>query len=105
MSYHYPNLVGIVGDPRSSRARIFELVRRYPQITESETAEILRFMRKGRHLDIGILTADESIQPQLDAFMRDNKSHLGVKWNEMAVLLGSLTGLFGMLWLLRELFA
>jgi hypothetical protein len=105
MSYHYPDLVGIVGDPRQSRERISELVRRYPQVTEEETAEILRFMRKGRHLDVGILTADQSLQPQIDAFMRDNKGHLGVKWSEIAVLLGSLTGLFGMLWLVRDLFA
>ena len=105
MSYHYPHLVGKISEPKSDRERVSDLVRRYPKITADEAEEILRFVREGRHLDVGLLTADDTIRPQLDAFVKDHKGHLALKWAEAAVLLSGIAGLFGMLWLVRELFA
>jgi hypothetical protein len=105
MSYHYPHLVGKISDPRSSRDRVANLVRRYPRVTRDEAKEIVRFMRKGRHLDVGLLTADDTIRPQLDAFMKDHRSRFALKWSEATVLFSGIAALFGMLWLVRELFS
>ncbi len=105
MSYHYPHLVGKVSDPRPDRERVSDLVRRYPKITNEEAEQILRFVREGRHLDVGLLTADDAIRPQLDAFMKDHKGRFALKWSEVVALLSGIAGLFGMLWLARELFA
>jgi hypothetical protein len=102
MSYHYPRHVGTTGAAQSDRQRISDLVHRYPRITDDEAKEILTFMRKGRHLDIGLLTADESIRPNLDAFMDDHKAHFRLKWSESAAVVGGIAALLVILWLIWE---
>ena len=80
------------------------LLSRYPGITEDESAEILTFLRTGRHLDVGLLTADERLKPNLDAFMADHKSHFQVKWTEAALVIAGIAALIAILWLVLEMF-
>ena len=47
-----------------------------PKFPTQDRKEILVFMKEGRHLDIGLLTADDNVRPQLDAFdTADHKRH------------------------------
>jgi hypothetical protein len=99
MSYHYPQFVGTIPQPRPNQARVSQLLRRYPRITDDETREIVAFMRNGRHLDIGLLTSDDEIRPQLDAFMADHKADFRVRWGEGVAVIGSIAAVLTALWL------
>lgn len=102
MSHHYPHLVGTVRDARTDRERISDLVHRYPRVSDDEAKEILTFLRTGKHLDVGMLTSNDRLRPQLDAFIEDHKSELGVKWGEAAALVSAIIALLFGLWLVRE---
>ena len=106
MSYHYPHYVGkIVHPPRSSSERVADLVSRYPGVTEDEAQEIVTFMRTGRRLDIGLLTADDRIRPNLDAFMHDHKADFRVKWWESVAVTGGIAAALIAFWLIWEALA
>jgi len=104
MSIHYPHVFG-TNFPRyqTTSERMADLVSRYPGVTEDEAKEILTFMRTGRHLDVGLLTADESIRPNLDAFMEDHKAHFRLKWWESATAVGGIMAGLVAFWLLWEM--
>lgn len=106
MSYHYPQHVGTaVAPPRASSERVADLVSRYPGVTEDEAHEIATFMRTGRHMDVGLLTANDSIRPKLDAFMEDHKADFQVNWWESAAVTGGIAVVLIMFWLFWEVFA
>lgn len=106
MSYHYPDHVGaFVPAPLTRSERIAELVSRYPGISEGEAKEIVTFMRTGRHLEIGLLTANDAIRSKLDAFMADHRSEFQVKWWETALVSGGIAAALIAFWLLWEAFA
>jgi hypothetical protein len=88
---------------RSSRDRIATLLGRYPDVSDSDRTEILEFMKEGRHLDIGMLTANDNLRPQLDAFMDDHKRHFRIGAAEVIRLLAVLAAAVMVCWLLWEL--
>jgi hypothetical protein len=63
---------------RFSRDRIATLLGRYPNVSDEEREEILAFMKEGRHLEIGLLTSNGKVRPQLDAFMEEHKRHFRI---------------------------
>jgi hypothetical protein len=87
-------------DVRSRRDRVADLVGRYPNVSDKDRREILDFMRNGRHLDIGLLTANEKIRSKLDRFMHDHKSHFGVTAREVAAVVAGIGVMLATLWLL-----
>jgi predicted Rossmann-fold nucleotide-binding protein len=100
MSYHYPHHVGkIFPQRRTASERVADLVSRYPGVTDEEAKEILTFMRTGRHLEVGLLTANDNIRPNLDAFMEDHKAHFQVKWWEGAAVTTGIAALLVLFWL------
>jgi hypothetical protein len=106
MSYHYPHHVGKVAKPRRSNSeRVAELVSRYPGVTEDEAQEIVTFIRKGRHIEVGLLTCDDAIRPKLDAFMEEHKADFGVKWWEGAGVTGAIAIALIIVWLIWEMLA
>jgi hypothetical protein len=90
---------------RSERERAADLLARYPKVSDEETREILRFLRHGRHLDVGLLSSDERLRPKLDAFMEKHKKHFRVKWTETATLIGAIVAVLTTAWLAWEAFA
>ena len=60
---------------RAQRARAEELLRLYPNTTEEETAEILIFLTKGRHFDVGMATGNEEFREKVEAFREAHKQH------------------------------
>jgi len=105
MSIHYPSIGKTFPPNPTTSERVADLVSRYPGVTDDEAKEILTFMRTGRHLDVGRLTADDSIRPNLDAFMEDHKAHFQVKWWETTALVGAIGVVLLAFWLIWEAFA
>jgi hypothetical protein len=87
---------------RTSRQQTAELLDRYPDITQAERAEIVSFIRTGRHIDIGLLTANEKIRPKIDAFMADHKKEFGLSSREVVTLLAAVIAFLAFCWLVWE---
>jgi hypothetical protein len=88
---------------RSSRERVANLLNRYPDVTEKDRKEILTFIKEGRHVDIGLLTADDKLRPRLDAFMADHKRHFSLGTGEIVRALAVIAAILMVCWLLWEL--
>ena len=89
----------------ATREQVSGLLARYPDVTAEDSSTILDFLRTGRHLDIGLLTADEALKPNLDSFMEDHKAHFRVRSREVFAVLGGIGALLLVLWLLWEAFS
>ena len=100
----YSARAAIADAERVSRQHIADMLARYPELTAAEVAEIVDFLRNGRQLEIGLLTCNQSIRPQLDAFMAEHRSKLSLGLFETAGLVGGLMALLAGCWLLWELF-
>lgn len=87
---------------RLDRQQAADLLSRYPRISDAEAKRILAFLRTGRHLDVGMLTADEKLKPQLDSFMQDHRRHLGVGVGEGAMVVVAIIGFLVLCWLIWE---
>jgi hypothetical protein len=82
------------------RERASELLARYPRVSKEEAREILQFIRTGRHLDIGLLSSDDALRPNLDTFMKDHKSDLRVHWREGTAVIGAILVFIITAWLI-----
>lgn len=102
---NYPAMHEEVRALRADRERVSDLLSRYPKVTDDESAEILTFLRTGRHLDIGLLTSNEELKPQLDAFMEQHKRHFRVKWSEATLVVAGIVALIAIFWFIWEAFA
>lgn len=87
---------------RLTRQQVADILSRYPGVSADEAESIRDFLRTGRHLDIGMLTADEGLQPQLDAFMKDHGKHFRVGLYETVALVAAIVGLLALFWLVWE---
>ena len=87
--------------PRSSRRdnpflhssrikRVSQLTTRYPDVSASEAAEILQFVRTARYAEVGLLASDENLRRQLDHFIRNHKDELRWSMSDWAVVIGFL---------------
>jgi hypothetical protein len=90
---------------RSSRARTAELLGDYPRLSESDRREILEFLQTARHLDIGLLSANDQVAPKLDAFMADHRTELGVSPRDAFRAVALIVGFLFTCWLLWTLLA
>ena len=77
--------------PMLTREQVADLLSRYPRVSDAEARLILRFLRSGRHLDVGMLTGDEQLKPQLDLFMA-----------ETAAVVATIAGFLVACWLVWE---
>ena len=82
------------------RERASELLARYPRISEEEAGEVLRFLRTGRHLEIGLLSREDGLRPNLDSFMKDHEAHFRADWREGAAIFGGILVLLVTAWLI-----
>jgi hypothetical protein len=80
--------------------RVRQLTARYPNVSASEAAEILQFVRTARYAEIGLLASDESLRRQLDHFIRSHKRELRWSMTDWAVLIGLLIAILAVCWLL-----
>jgi hypothetical protein len=85
-----------------TREQVADLLHRYPHVSPSETKLIIGFLRKGRQLDVGILTADEQLKPHLDSFMADHAAQFRVSLRETSAVTGAIAAFLGICWLIWE---
>jgi hypothetical protein len=90
---------------RSSRQQTAELLDRYPDISEAERAEIVSFMRTGRHIDIGLLTSNDALRPKIDAFMADHKKEMRLGSSEIVTVVAAVVAFLALCWLVWEAIA
>ena len=90
---------------RWSRHRTAELLARYPDLGEEEIAEIVDFLRNGNNLEIGLLTANVGLRPQLDAFMAEHKKNLQLGFGEATAAVAGIAAFLGLCWLVWEAIA
>jgi hypothetical protein len=58
--------------PSKARATAQALLSRYPELNEHELDKLIEVYGRLKILDIGLLTSDERISAQLEAFNRDH---------------------------------
>lgn len=62
-------------DHTNKRKTIEALLRRYPETSEAETAEITRFLATGPHLDVGLIAGSDEFKEKVAAFRREHRRH------------------------------
>ena len=77
----------------SQAARAEDIFRRYPDISAEEAHEAVTFLKKGRHLDIGLVTGNTDLKPNIDAFRDAHARALGLGLVEIVAF----TAFFGVM--------
>ena len=98
------SFAGQANSARPTCDRIAGLLQRYPKVSDADRKEILSFMKEARHLDVGLLTANDNVRPQLDAFMEDHKRHFRLDVFDAARALALIAAILTVCWLVWELF-
>ena len=89
---------------RSTRDRVASLLKRYPHLSDNDRNEILQFMKEARHLEVGLLTANDNVRPHLDAFMEDHKRHFQLNAFDVMRAVALMAAILTVCWLVWELF-
>jgi hypothetical protein len=71
-------------DPEG-RARAEELLRRYPDTTDEETAEILSFLKKGKFLEVGLVSGSDEFRDKVAELRKKHDQHFRLKPRELIV--------------------
>lgn len=74
------------------RQRIEALLRRYPQIRDSETEEIVRFLATGPHRDVGLVAGSEEFADKVRSLRKTNKKHFKLKPHEAILFFVAVVG-------------
>ena len=83
---------------RLDHERASDLLARYPNVTRQEAREILTFLQDGRYLDVGLLTSNARLKPNLDAFLKDHWIHFHVRPGQGEALVGIIVLLLFVAW-------
>jgi hypothetical protein len=81
--------------------RVARLVGHYPNVSAPEAAEILRFMRTARYVEIVRLTSDDRLRRQLDRFIADHRHRLRwstADWVVLAALVPTILAVLLLVW-------
>lgn len=89
---------------RADREHVAGLLQRYPAISDQEKRDLVFYFKTARHLDIGLLTSNEALRPQLDRFMDDHTSHFRLKLTEGVAVICVMIALVTLAWLAWEAF-
>jgi hypothetical protein len=83
---------------RLDQRRVTELLARYPDVSVDEARAILNFLRTGRHFDVGLLITNSRLKPNLDAFLKDHRSHFEVEPGRAEAVVGIVVLFLFVLW-------
>ena len=84
----------------ASADRVRSLIARYPDISKSQAAEVLKFVKYARYVEMQLLAADESIRRQLEIFLRVHKRQLGYSAVDIVSFLALAIAFITFCWLL-----
>ena len=86
------------GPMRLDQERASELLARYPDVSGKEAREILNFLQTGRYRDVGLLTSNARLEPNLDEFLKDHWIHFHVKPDQGEAIVGAVVLLLFIAW-------
>jgi hypothetical protein len=86
------------GPRRLDHERASQLLARYPNVSGEEAREIMTFMQFGRYLDVSLLTNDQRLKPNLDAFLRDHRLQFELNSGQGTAIAGAIILLLFVLW-------
>ena len=72
---------------RKGRQEIEDLLRRYPNIGEGDTARIRNFLATGSHMDVGLVAGNDELKDKVIAFRKQHRRQLGLKFHEIVIFL------------------
>jgi hypothetical protein len=85
------------GAPPSEEA--IQLVSRYPNLSEVETARLINLYRELPALQVALMISDEKLAPKVDRFVQDHRSKISVPFRQYAVLVAiAIVGLAVIIW-------
>jgi hypothetical protein len=64
---------------RTPAERAEDIFRRYPAISAEEANEALTFLRKGRHIDVGLVTGNSELRDNIAAFRAEHSGALTLR--------------------------
>ena len=82
-----------IGQPEL-RARMEQLLGRYPEVTPEETQEIIAFLRKGPHLDVGLVTAEDAMRAKVQDIRTRYPAEFRMKAYQAALFVAFICGPF-----------
>lgn len=86
----------------TARQHIEQLLEHYPAITVPEEQEIVRFLRKGPIIDVGMVTSNEALQAKLARFRADHKADFSMRGRDLVVFAVLLVAFVLACWLLWD---
>jgi hypothetical protein len=76
-----------------------ELIRRYPNLSETELARLINLYRELSALDMALMLSDERLAPSLDCFSTDHRSKIRTPFRQYAALVGyAVVGVAALAW-------
>ena len=88
-----PEIKREIGQPEL-RARMEQLLGRYPEVTPEETQEIIAFLRKGPHLDVGLVTAEDAMRAKVQDIRTRYPAEFRMKAYQAALFVAFICGPF-----------
>lgn len=79
------------GRMQLDQERVSGLLARYPDVSGDEAHAILTFLQTGRYFDVGLLTSNARLKPNLDAFLRDHRGHFEAVPGRAEAIVGVVT--------------
>ena len=80
--------------------RPLSLLSRYPSVSGAEAAEILRYLRRIRYVEMERLASDEAVRRQLDRFLRTHKEDLRYSPAEIVTVIALVVAFLAICWVL-----
>lgn len=68
-------------------SEVSQLVERYPNLSEIETARLINLYRELPALDLALMISDEELAPKLDRFVEDHRSKVRPPFRHYAAFL------------------
>jgi hypothetical protein len=86
--------------PSATTVEAEALLKRYPNISETELAKLINLFPHIRILDLAMMTCDDRLAGKLDRFRRDHRARLKAPLSSLVVVLAVPTILLvaGLLW-------
>lgn len=89
----------------ASADRVRSLFARYPDISASQTGEILNHLRHARYVEMQLLASDESLRRQLEIFLKAHKRQLRYSAGDVITIAALVLAFFAFCWLLWQAIA
>jgi hypothetical protein len=74
-----------------------ELLRNYPDLSESQIEEMITSYSKLTILEVGLLSADDLLSRRFDSFTRDHSDRLNTHWKHHLLFALVMLGTFAMM--------